>query len=93
MDILDIPIDYDPAKDASNTRKHGVSLALARCFEWNTAILEEDTRFDYGEPRFRATGYIGPRLHVMIFCPRGELTRVISLRKANPREERRYAEA
>jgi len=89
---MTIPIDYDPAKDASNVRKHGVSLALATLFEWETAKIEADTRFDYGESRFKATGYIGPRLHVMIFCPRGALTRIISLRRANAREEKRYAE-
>jgi len=89
---MDIPIDYDPNKDAVNTYKHGVSLALAQFFEWGMAQIEEDIRFDYGERRFKATGYIGQRLYVMVFCPRGEVARVISLRKANPREEKRYAE-
>jgi len=85
-------IEYDAAKDTLNQRKHGVSLALAECFEWDTAQIEEDTRFDYEEQRFKATGYIGQRLYVMIFCPRGDLTRVISLRRAEPKEYRRYAE-
>ncbi len=38
------------------------------------------------------TGYIGHRLHVMVFCLRAETVRVISLRKANPREVKIYAE-
>jgi len=86
-------IDFDPGKDAANRRKHGVSLALADVFEWDSAKIEEDQRFDYGERRFKATGYIGSRLHVMIFCPRGPLTRIISLRKANKREYNDYANA
>jgi len=84
-------IEYDPGKDAINRRKHGMSLALANRFEWDSAKIEEDQRFDYGERRFKATGYIGLRLYVMIFCPRDTLTRIISLRKANKREEKTYA--
>jgi len=85
-------IEYDPAKDAINRRKHGISLADAVRFEWETADIEEDARFDYEEQRFHATGYLGVRLYFMVFCMRGEKARVISLRKANKREERRYAQ-
>jgi len=85
--------EYDPAKNALNQRKHGVSLALAESFEWDTAQIEEDTRFDYPEQRFEATGYIGRYLYILIYCWRGESARFISLRRANKREERRYANA
>jgi len=84
-------IDYDPAKDVLNMRKHGVRLGDAARFEWETAHVEEDDRFDYGEQRFKATGYIGQRLYTLIFCMRGEVTRIISLRRTDPREYRRYA--
>jgi len=84
-------IEYDRAKDEINRRKHGVSLADAVQFEWDTARIEEDTRHDYGEQRFQATGYIGMRLHFMVFCLRDSQKRIISLRKANPREMKRYA--
>jgi len=86
-------IEYDPAKDAINRAKHGMALADALQFEWETAQIEEDTRHDYGEQRFQATGYIGRRLHVVIFCSRDHAKRIISVRKANPREEKRYAAA
>ncbi|HHW4681342.1 MAG TPA: BrnT family toxin [Xylella taiwanensis] len=84
--------EFDPAKDESNLDKHGVSLADADGFEWETAVIREDTRKQYAEQRFEATGYIGQRLHVMIYCLRSDAVRVISLRKANHREEKRYAE-
>ncbi|RWA38841.1 hypothetical protein XfCFBP8082_12310, partial [Xylella fastidiosa subsp. fastidiosa] len=61
-------------------------------FEWETAVVREDTRKQYAEPRFEAKGYIGNRLHVMVFCLRGDAVRVISLRKANSREVRSYAD-
>lgn len=84
--------EFDPAKDESNSDKHGLSLADADGFEWETAVVREDTRRQYAEQRFEATGYIGDRLHVMIYCRRTDVIRVISLRKANKREEKRYAE-
>ena len=83
--------EFDPPKDQSNLSKHGLSLADAEGFEWDTAVVREDTRKPYAEPRFEATGYIGNRLHVMVYCLRTDAVRVISLRKANKREEKSYA--
>ena len=85
-------IDFDPAKDRANTEKHGCSLALAEWFEWDGAYAIPDTRFDYGEERFIAVGYIGSRLYVSVYTDRGDTRRVIGLRKANPREDKKYAQ-
>lgn len=54
-------------------------------------MIERSDR--YQEVRYIATGYIGQRLHRVVYTARGESIRIISLRKANPREMRRYAEA
>lgn len=83
--------DFDPKKDKSNLAKHGISLAEAENFDWETAIVREDTRRRYAEPRFTAAGLIEERLHVMVFCFRAGNVRVISLRKANSREVKQYA--
>ena len=85
-------IEFDPAKDARNTVKHGVSLSMARSFELETAVIRMDWRKPYGELRFNALGYIGLRLYNITFTLRGDAIRVISLRKANRREMKRYAE-
>ena len=50
----------------------------------------EDTRYDYGEQRLRVFGYIGSRLHAVVTTPRAGSIHVISLRKANRREQQRY---
>ena len=84
--------EFDPAKDESNFDKHGLSLLDAYGFEWDHAVVREDVRRQYAEPRFQATSYIGDRLHVMVSCLRADAVRVISLRKANKREEKSYAE-
>lgn len=81
-------LEFDPLKDRRNQAKHGLSLALARDFAWDAAKIEPDARRDYGEPRYRAIGFIGARVHVVIFTLRGEVVRVIGLRKANRRERK-----
>jgi len=83
-------ISFDSAKSEKNLLARGISFELAAGFEWNSALLVEDLRKDYGERRFQALGLIGNRLHVMVFTPRANKAHVTSLRKANKREVRRY---
>jgi uncharacterized DUF497 family protein len=87
-----VSFEFDPAKCQANLAKHGVDLALAAEFDFDTALLKVDIRKSYGELRHVAIGYIYGRLHVMVFTKRGQTVRVISLRKANQREERAYRE-
>ncbi len=82
---------FDPAKNARNIDVHGISLARAVDFDWHQALNFEDTRRDYGERRFQALGNIESRLYVLIYTPREGRAHIISLRKANRREIRRYA--
>ena len=88
--VIDGPVEFDTEKDLANFRKHGISLHMARAFDGADTVVVEDGRRDYGEPRSIAYGRIGGRLHVMVFTRRGEMVRVISLRKANAREVKRY---
>jgi len=81
---------FDAAKARANLVVHGIDFGAAAQFDWDSALVLADTRRDYGEPRFIALGLIGNRVHVMVFTPRGEMVRIISLRKANAREISRY---
>lgn len=83
-------ITYDPEKNERNIVERGISLDRAADFEWSSALVVEDTRKDYGEPRFQALGFIAERLHLLVFTPRRGDLHVISLRKANRREVKRY---
>ena len=83
-------IEFDPVKKQLNVEKHGISLVEVVEFDWDTAQIEEDLRFIYAEKRFEATGWLGNRLYVVIYCKRGIATRVISFRKANDREFDEY---
>jgi uncharacterized DUF497 family protein len=81
---------FDPAKDAVNRTKHGVSLALAEVLFAGPHVSMIDDRFDYGEAREVAFGFVNGRLFVCVYADRESERRVISLRKANKREVRRY---
>ncbi|MDO8422043.1 MAG: BrnT family toxin [Parvibaculum sp.] len=79
-------IEFDPAKNERNIAERQLSFEMASEFDWESAVIVEDTRRDYGERRFRAFGFIDDRLHALVFTPRDGGIRVISLRKANQRE-------
>ena len=85
------PVEFDRAKSAANFRQRGISFERFADMNWNTAISVDDTRFDYEERRIVVFGSIDGELHVAVVTPRGEGTRVISLRRANRREQRTYA--
>jgi uncharacterized protein len=82
--------EWDEAKRAANLAKHGVDFVAVERFDWATAMIWRDDRFQYGEERFIALGRIGMRLHAMVFTMRAGRTRIIGLRKANAREVRQY---
>ena len=83
---------WDEAKRAANLVKHGVDFVVLDEFDWSTANIFQDRRRSYGEARFVAHAPIRGRLHVVIFTPRDDLLRIISLRKANSREIRAYGQ-
>lgn len=83
-------IEFDPAKDIRNVRKHGLSLADSAKLQLEACFVVPDSRTNYGEERFQAYGRIVGRLHVLAFTVRGDVLRAISFRKANQREEKRY---
>jgi len=83
---------YDPAKDRTNRAKHGVSLALAEVLFAGPHLSMTDDRFEYGEAREVAFGLINDRLFVCVYTDQEAERRVISLRRANRREVKRYGE-
>jgi uncharacterized DUF497 family protein len=78
---------------AANLAKHGVSLALARELDWEAALVWLDDRFEYGELRIIALAPRSKILYYVAFVNRGEVRRIISLRRANRREVKRYVQS
>jgi uncharacterized DUF497 family protein len=85
-----VKITFDPAKDAVNIAKHGVSMALASELDWGSAQLWQDMRMEYDEVRIIALALMETRLFYVVFTDRGDYRRIISLRKANAREVKRF---
>lgn len=82
--------EWDEDKNAVNLAKRGLDFSDAEIvFEGHTVTFE-DSRFDYGEPRFISFGLLSGRLVVIAHTPRGENTRIISMRKGNSREQKIY---
>ena len=81
--------DFDPAKDAANRAKHRLSLAFgARVFDDPGAIVLPSHREIDGELRYKVVGVVDGRLHTAVFVQRGEVTRLISVRRSNGGEQR-----
>jgi uncharacterized DUF497 family protein len=88
-----VEITYDPKKNARNIAKRGLSFDRVRKFDFLNATTEVDDRVDYGETRLVAVGFLGQQLHVLCFLETGiDEIRVISFRKANKSEARKYAQ-
>ena len=81
-------ITYDPAKNERNIRERGLSFERAAEFDFATAVFNTEVR--KGEPRRVAIGYLDKRLHLLCYIPYSDGVRVISFRKANTREAKRY---
>ena len=88
-------IDWDQAKSRSNRRKHGVSFETASLVFEDPDQLSIQDRFEGGEERWQTLGIINGLVVLMVAHTVNdhdgeEVIRIISARKATPRERRRY---
>jgi uncharacterized protein len=84
-------ISFDPAKNERNIRERGLSFERAADFDFATAVFNTEIR--KGETRRVAVGYLDGRLHLLCYIPDSEGIHVISFRKTNRREAKRYGRA
>lgn len=85
-------ITYDPRKSERNDLSRGMPFSMVERLDWDRAVVLVDDRRDYGELRLRVFGPIDGRLCAVIVTPIEGGLRVISLRKANAREGKRYGD-
>jgi uncharacterized DUF497 family protein len=83
-----VKFEWDAAKAAANLAKHGVAFDIAPELDWADALIVRQTV--RGEDRNAALVPLGDRLHFCAYVVRADVFRIISLRKANTREVRRY---
>ena len=83
-------ITFDPAERNATLADRGLDFAdAAEVFAGPTYDLADD-RQDYGETRIVTVGWLHGRMVIVVWTPRGEARHVISMRKANDREQARY---
>lgn len=82
--------EFHREKSEANKQKHGISLEDAARI-WEETYLEVTAR-TVGELRWMAIGTIEGTLHACIYTRRGESMRLISCRRASPKEGGLYHE-
>jgi uncharacterized DUF497 family protein len=83
--------EWDEQKAERNQAKHSVSFQFAtRAFDDENRVTVIDNRHDYGETRYITLAKIDNRLYVVAFTLRSSIIRLISARKANNKEVKRY---
>ena len=83
-------VEFDEAKRAKTLEERGLDMARAgEVFDGDTLTIE-DVRIDYGETRYITVGFLDERMVVLVWTQRGDIYRIISMRKANDREKAVY---
>ena len=80
----------DPNKSRANYFKHGIVLEFAQYLEWANKMVWLDDRHNYNEVRMSGLVPLEGKIYAVAYVLRAESTRMISLRKANNREMKRY---
>ncbi len=83
--------EWDEAKNQANITAGRPGFGAVEEFEWETAMIFPSPR--HGETRWGAIGFIGDRLHYVVYARRGDRRRIISLRRASKKEAMYYAKA
>jgi uncharacterized DUF497 family protein len=83
-------IEYPLIKRDATLADRGLDMARAAEIFGGATLTVEDDREDYGEIRLITIGFLDERMVVMVWTQRGPARRIISLRKANEREQKAY---
>jgi uncharacterized DUF497 family protein len=87
----DMKFEWDEVKSEACWRARGFDFVYAaHAFGDPNRLVQEDTRYSYGEPRHQLIGRIQTRVFVLVYTPRHGVIRIISARKANQREVKHY---
>ncbi|MDP2149526.1 MAG: BrnT family toxin [Parvibaculum sp.] len=86
-------LEYDDEKRALTLEHRGLDFAHAdKLFEGMTLTIEDD-RIDYGESRYQTVGQLDGKIVMVVWTPRGEARRIISMRECNAKEREAYQQA
>ena len=83
-------ISYDPLKRTQTLAEREIDFADAGHVFAGRTIDVPDERRDYGEVRMQTIGYLAGRMVMVVWTPRTSGRHIISMRKCNEREQKRY---
>ena len=83
-------ITFDPNKRNKTLEERGLDFLGSEQVFAGKHFTVIDTRFDYGETRYISIGKLDKRMVVVVWTQRGNARHIISMRKANEREQKRY---
>ena len=83
-------VEFDPVKRMATLQSRGLDMARSGEVFAGATLTAEDDRRDYGEDRFITIGFLDGAMVVLVWTPRDDAYRIISLRKANERERALY---
>ncbi len=85
--------EWDESKNAINIRNHKIDFADVPTVFKHAMLIGYDDRHDYGEDRWVGLGLLCSIVVVVVFTePRNDIIRIISVRKANRKEQEEYYE-
>jgi len=88
--IISMEFEWDEIKSNANLVKHNLSFEDAHLVFAGDTVTMTDLRRPSGENRMITYGSLAGRIVVIVHVPRAGKTRIISMRKANAREQRLY---
>lgn len=83
-------LEWDEAKRRWTLENRNLDFADVARVDPASIVTSADTRHDYGEQRFSSFGYLDDSLVNFVWTPRGDRIRIISMRRANDRERKKY---
>lgn len=90
LDLQNIEFEWDEIKEATNFRKHGIHFSTAiKVFKDEHKLIRYDEEHPF-EERYDVLGKVGSVLFVVCTFRESNTIRIISARKANVDERRRY---
>ena len=84
--------ECDKNKNEANIQRHGIDFHDAALIFKAPVLVKADTRKDYREERLVGLGLLFGAVVVIVFTNRGNITRIISIRRANKYERKIYQE-
>ena len=83
-------VSYDPVKRHRTLVERGLDFDDAEQVFSSNHLTVPDDRKEYGELRYITIGHLGSRMVVIVWTPRSDSRRIVSMRKANDREQKIY---